>query len=199
MATIVTEYPDRVLLPLAFDVARMAADLAALDGIDWTLHFVPQNFEGDWSALPLRAPASAKHPIQMIYSPPDETEFVDTPALEATPYLREVIAAFECPVRCVRLMRLTPGSAIKEHRDSDLSPEHGWARIHIPITTNPKVSFWLNRVPVFMAPGETWFLRLSDPHRVDNRGTEDRVHLVIDTEVNAWMREMLDAGVAAEG
>ena len=197
MAT-VTEYPDRVLLPLRFDVARMEADLAALDGIDWTLHFVPQNFEGDWSALPLRAPASATHPIHMIYSAPGETDFVDTPALDATPYLREVIASFHCPVRCVRLMRLTPGSAIKEHRDSDLRAEQGWARIHIPITTNPKVSFFLNRIPVGMAPGEAWYLRLSDPHRVDNRGDADRVHLVIDAEVDGWLAERLDEGVAAE-
>ena len=169
------------------------ADLAALDGIDWTLHFVPQNFEGDWSALPLRAPASATHPIQMIYSPPGETDFVDTPALAATPYLRAVIASFLCPVRCVRLMRLTPGSVIKEHRDADLSPEHGWARIHIPITTNPDVEFLLNGTPVTMAPGEAWYLRLMDTHSVVNRGTSDRVHLVIDAIVDDWLGEMLAA------
>ena len=188
-------YPDRVLLPLEFDVARMEADLAALSGSEWVLHFVPQNFEGDWSALPLRAPASAAHPIQMIYSAPDERDFVDTPLLDLAPYFREVIAAFRCPVRCVRLMRLTAGSVIKEHRDPDLSPEHGWARIHVPVVTNEQVSFFLNRVPLWMGPGETWYLRLSDPHRVTNLGEADRIHLVLDVEVNDWLRAQLDAGM----
>ena len=174
----------------------MQADLAALSASEWVLHFVPQNFEGDWSALPLRAPAGATHPIQMIYSAPHVRDFVDTPLLDQAPYLREVIAAFQCPVRCVRLMRLTPGSVIKEHCDPDLSPEHGWARIHVPITTSDRVSFFLNRIPIGMAPGEVWYLRLSDPHRVVNNGEAERVHLVLDVEVNDWLVEMLEAGLA---
>jgi hypothetical protein len=39
-----------------------------------------------------------------------------------------------------------------------------------------------------MAPGECWYLRLSDPHRVANRGETDRVHLLIDCRVNDWLR-----------
>jgi hypothetical protein len=195
MASISTLYPDRILLPLAFDPARLEADLDALAASEWTLHFVPQNFEGDWSALPLRAPAGATHPIQMIYSKPGERDFVDTALLDQTPYFREVIAAFRCPVRCVRLMRLTPGSVIKEHHDADLAAEKGWARLHIPITTNPKVSFFLNRIPVGMAPGEAWYLRLADPHRVENRGDTDRVHLVIDAEMDDWLAAQMDAGL----
>lgn len=184
-------YPDRVRLPLAFDSARLAADLAALDDTDWVAHFVKQNYEGDWSALPLRAPAGATHPIQMIYSPPGCTDFADTPFLARTPYFAEVIAAFRCPVWSVRLMRLSPGSAIKEHRDNDLAAEEGVARIHVPVVTNPGVEFHLNREPVTMLPGEAWYLRLADPHSAVNHGAEDRVHLVIDVQVNAWLAAML--------
>jgi hypothetical protein len=43
-----------------------------------------------------------------------------------------------------------------------------------------------------MAPGSAWYLRLADPHRVVNRGTSDRVHLVIDAVVNDWMLRLLD-------
>lgn len=186
-------FPDRVRLPLAFDTTRLAADLAALDGTDWVAHFVKQNYEGDWSALPLRAPAGATHPIQMIYSPPGATDFVDTPFLARTPYFAEIIAAFRCPVMSARLMRLTPGSVIKEHRDHDLAAEEGVARIHIPVVTNAGVEFHLNRVPVTMKPGEAWYLRLADPHSAVNRGTETRVHLVIDVQVDAWLAAMLQA------
>ncbi|MCW3835285.1 aspartyl/asparaginyl beta-hydroxylase domain-containing protein [Sphingomonas canadensis] len=187
--------PDRILLPFEFDPARLEADLAALGGEEWTLHFVPQNFDGEWSAMPLRAPADADHPIQMIYSRPDARDFVDTALLDRAPYLREVIGSFQCPVRCVRLMRLAPGSVIKEHRDADLSPEQGWARIHVPIVTNEDVTFFLNRVPLWMGPGEVWYLRLSDPHRVENRGATTRVHLVLDVEVNGWLVDELEAGL----
>ena len=38
--------------------------------------------------------------------------------------------------------------------------------------------------------GSCWYLRLSDPHSVANRGTEDRVHLVVDAEVNDWVGEV---------
>lgn len=184
-------FPDRVRLPLAFDAARLAADLAAFEGDEWIAHFVKQNYEGDWSVLPLRAQAGATHPIQMIYSAPDATAFVDTPFLARTPYFAEVIAAFECPVTCVRLMRLTPGSAIKEHHDHDLAAEEGVARVHVPVVTNDGVVFQLNRVPVAMKPGEAWYLRLADPHSVANRGDADRVHLVIDVLVDDWFENLL--------
>jgi len=185
------EFPDRVRLPLAFDPQRLAADLTALDDTEWVAHFVKQNYDGDWSALPLRAPAGATHPIQMIYSPPDVTDFVDTLLLARTPYFAEAIAAFRCPVMSVRLMRLTPGSTIKEHRDYDLAAEQGVARIHIPVVTNAGVAFHLNHRPVSMKPGEAWYLRLADPHSAANHGTEARVHLVIDVEVDEWLAAML--------
>jgi hypothetical protein len=85
-------------------------------------------------------------------------------------------------------MKLAAGSIIKEHRDHDLSYEHGFMRLHIPVVTNPDVEFLLNGRRVVMNPGECWYLRLSDPHAVANRGREDRIHLVIDTEVNEWLR-----------
>ncbi|MBY8820821.1 aspartyl/asparaginyl beta-hydroxylase domain-containing protein [Sphingomonas colocasiae] len=184
-------HADRLRLPLSFDVARLREDLQRLEHNVWTRHFVPQNFEGDWSVLPLRFAKGETHPIRMIYSDPTATEFVDGPNLSASPYLAEVLAAFDCPLRAVRLMRLTPGSVIKEHEDHDLAADWGKARIHIPITTNPDVEFMLNGIPVAMLPGDAWYLRLSDPHRVANRGTEDRVHLVIDCDMSDWLERML--------
>jgi len=184
-------FPDRVRLPLSFDVGAMTADLAALQNADWTEHFVKQNYSGDWSVIPLRAPAGETHPIRMIYSDPSAKEWVDTPWLERSPHLRHVIESFQCPVTAVRLMRLAPGSCIHEHHDHDLMAESGVARIHVPITTNPGVSFLLNGDPVAMAAGEAWYLRLADPHAVRNEGSSDRVHLVLDVVVDAWLERML--------
>lgn len=183
--------PDRIRLPLTFDPARLAADLAQLGPDDWTGHFVKQNYEGDWSAIGLRAPAGARHPIQMIYSDPNAHDVEDTPFLARMPYIRGVLAQFACPLGAVRLMRLAPGSRIKEHHDNDLDAANGVARLHIPAVTNPAVTFRLNGTPVHMAPGETWYLRLSDSHNVINDGTTDRVHLVIDAIVDEWLGGLL--------
>ena len=185
-------FPDRVRLPLAFDVPAMTADLAALLDADWIEHFVKQNYSGDWSVIPLRAPAGETHPIRMIYSDPAATAWVDTPWLDRSPGLRQAIAMFRCPVTVVRLMRLAPGSRIHEHHDHDLMAESGVARIHVPITTNPGVTFALNGTPVAMVPGEAWYLRLAYPHAVRNDGSSDRVHLVLDVIVDAWLERMLE-------
>lgn len=185
--------PDRAKLPFAFDPARLQADLAAIEAMEWTDHFVKQNYEGQWDVLPLRHQAGATHPVMKAYTPPDATDFVDADCLAATPYFRDVLAAFDAPLKAVRLMRLTPGSRIKEHFDYDLAADWGEARIHVPITTNPGVTFLLNRSPVPMQPGEAWYLRLADPHAVTNEGTTDRVHLVIDCAANDWLTGMIEA------
>ncbi|TCS14492.1 aspartyl/asparaginyl beta-hydroxylase domain-containing protein [Caulobacter sp. BK020] len=186
-------FPDRLQLPLSFDPARLARDLDALSATPWTAHYVQQNYEGEWSVIPLRCAAGETHPIRMIYSDPTATAFVDTPFLRPCPYFRAVIAAFACEVRAVRLMRLGPGSVIKAHTDLDLDIEAGGARVHVPVVTNPDVDFRLNGARVEMAAGEAWYLRLSDPHAVANRGTTDRVHLVLDLVANDWLTGFFEA------
>jgi hypothetical protein len=182
---------DRLQLPFHFDPARLESDLARLESSAWVEHFVKQNYEGEWSALPLRGPAGESHPVRLIYPNPSCREFVDTPLLEATPYFREVLASFSAPLEAVRLMKLGAGSIIKEHTDHALTPEQGTVRLHIPVVTNPDVEFYLNGERVVMNAGECWYLRLSDPHAVANRGATDRVHMVIDVEVDTWMRDLL--------
>jgi len=178
---------DRVRLPMQFDAARLAQDVARLEHGGWIPHFVAQNYAGDWSVIPLRGPAGATHPVMMIHPHPAERHFEDAPALAETSYARQVLATFACPLQCVRLMRLGPGSSIKPHRDHDLDFQH------VPISTNPEVEFRLNGRPVAMAPGEAWCLRVSDVHSVDNRGATARVHLVIDAEVNDWLAALMEA------
>lgn len=186
-----TSHPDRLRLPFAFDTTALQRDLAALGSSDWIAHFVTQNYTGDWSVLPLRGKAGATHPVMMIYADPTCTDFADTRFLDACPYYKDVLSRLHCPLQSVRLMRLTPGSIIKEHRDHDLAPETGNVRLHLPITTSPDVDFLLNGTRVLMQPGELWYLRLADPHSVHNRGQKDRVHLVIDASMNDWLENLL--------
>ncbi|MEP3891799.1 MAG: aspartyl/asparaginyl beta-hydroxylase domain-containing protein [Hellea sp.] len=179
--------PDRLKLPLSFDGALLQRDLAILDSFDWIDHFVKRNYEGDWTVLPLRGTKGAQHPIMSIYSAPGETEYEDTAILGQCAYFQSVLRAFPFKLYAVRLMALTPGSIIKPHHDHDLSIEDGFARFHIPITTNADVSFTLNDQAVNMQVGECWYLRLSDTHSVKNQGDETRVHMVIDAPVTPEM------------
>jgi quercetin dioxygenase-like cupin family protein len=183
--------PDRIRLPFSFDPHLLARDLQGLAAFDWIKHFVRQNYEGDWSVIPLRGNAGTTHPVMMIYSDPTATKFEDTPMLKACPYFRTVLETFKCPLQAVRLMRLTPGSVIKEHTDHELSVDEGTARIHIPVVTSPDVEFYLNGMRVVLEAGSAWYLRLSDPHRVHNKGATDRVHMVIDATVNTWLKDLL--------
>jgi hypothetical protein len=190
MATSGEEIPDRLKLPIAFDPVELERSLEALADVEWIDHFVTQNYEGNWTVLPLRGPAGAQHPVKMIYSDPTCTEFADTPFLLPRSYFRQIIDALKCPLQSVRLMRLTPGSVIKEHTDHDLAFDQGKVRLHIPITTNPGVEFVLNGTPLKMTPGSCWYLRLADPHQVNNRSELDRVHLVIDAVVDSWLDQL---------
>lgn len=189
------EFPDRLCLPLTFDPTRLAHDMNQLSAGTWINHAVRQNYDGNWSVIPLRGPAGATHPLRMIYPDPTCTSFADTPFLGACPYFRDVLGAIEAPLRAVRLMRLTPGSVIKEHKDTDLSFEDGTVRLHVPVVTSDAVEFHLNRTRVVLEAGSCWYLRLSDPHSVANRGTEDRVHLVIDASVNDWVGALFERAV----
>lgn len=192
-------FPDRLRLPLDFDAGRLAADMAAIAASGWIAHFVKENYDGDWSVFPLRGPAGARHPVRMIYPDPTCTAFADTPLLAAAPYFRQVLGAFACQLQAVRLMRLAPGSLIKQHCDHELGFEDGVVRIHIPVTTNDGVDFRLNGVRCVMAAGSSWYLRLSDAHSVTNRGGTDRVHLVIDAAVNDWVAALLERAAGTAG
>ncbi len=183
--------PDRLRLPVAFDPARLARDLASLAAVEWIDHFLTDRYEGNWDVIPLRGPADATHPVMMIAATPGARAFRDTALLASCPYFREVIASFRAEIRGVRLLRLTPGSAIREHTDHEYTSDDGVLRLHIPVVTNPDVVFLLNGSRVRMAAGSAWYLRLSDPHSVANNGSSDRVHMLVDTLMNAHLAALL--------
>jgi hypothetical protein len=186
-------FPDHLRLPLDFDPVRLAHDLAIAQSAGWRKHFVRQTYEGEWDIIALRAASDARHPSAMIYANPLAESFLDRPVLAGCSYFREVLGQFACPLRSARLMRLAPGSTIKEHVDQFLDIEDGLVRLHIPVVTNAQVDFRLNGARLELPAGSTWYLRVSDPHSVVNRGGTDRVHLVIDAALNPWLVDLFEA------
>lgn len=180
--------PDRVRLPLRFDAGALAAEAGALPADAWSPHFNTRQYEGDWSGVPLRAAVGGLTPL---YPDPSAEEFGPTPALDACPRTAAALAAFRCPVTTARFLRLGPGSRIIEHRDHKLSVPDGEARLHVPLTTGPAVTFLLDGRAVDMAAGECWYLDLTQRHAVTNDGDEPRVHLVVDCVVDDWLARMV--------
>ena len=101
------------------------------------------------------------------------------------------LRAFASPLLAVRFLRLGPGGRIKEHADLNLGFEDGEVRIHVPVTTDAEVAFYLDGRRIDMGAGEAWYLDLNLRHSVVNRGSTERVHLVIDCVVDDWLREAL--------
>jgi Aspartyl/Asparaginyl beta-hydroxylase/Nif11 domain len=178
-------------LPFSFDPKPLQTDLEQIATEDWAAHFNKGYFEGDWTGVALRS-VGGRSPRQLYPEPRADGSFVDTPVLERCPNIRELLASFQCPLRSVRFLKLAAGSTIKEHRDYDLGFEEGRIRLHIPIVTNEDVAFFLDAHRIEIRAGECWYLDLSLPHWVENRGTAERIHLVIDCEVNDWMSKLLE-------
>lgn len=184
-------------LRLTFDAGELVRDLSLLAPTDWEPHFNKPYYEGDWSGAALRSVDGT--PNRLYPDPTASGRYADTRLRDRLPRLSAALDAFRCELLAARLLRLGPGSRIREHRDHNLSLSDGEARIHVPVLTSPEVRFTLDGEVVGMAPGEAWYLDLNLPHRVENPGTGDRVHLVVDCVVNDWLLSQLPAAAAPAG
>ena len=174
-------------LPFAFDAKRLRADAdAAMTVVPWRRHFNSQTFRGDWAGIALRA----NNDRMPLMANPNFTEWFDTKAMEACRYVPEVVARFESPVEAVRFLRLTPGTVVLEHTDFQHGFEYGIARIHIPVVSPAEADFILDDERLELAEGECWYVNVHLKHRLANRDVRDRVHLVIDTIVDDWLRDL---------
>lgn len=177
--------------PFEFDSQKLKSDLSKFAESDWTPHFNTQYYEGDWSGIALRAAPNAI--LGGLYPDPTAGNGCENTAhLRRCDYLPEVLKTFECETESVRLLRLGAAAKIREHRDYKMSYEDGVARVHIPVRTNSRVEFFLDKNTVEMDEGEAWYLNLNLPHSVVNHGAETRVHLVLDCIVNDWLRRFFD-------
>jgi hypothetical protein len=174
---------------MSFDPDRLKQDLNRISPEQWVPHFNTGYYEGEWSGVALRSvggSAAALYP-----DPAAQIAFADTPLLDTCKYIQSVLASFKCGMESVRLLRLSAGSRIREHKDHKLSLEDGLMRIHIPISTDPRVEFFVNNIRLVMDEGECWYINFNLPHRVYNPSDKERVHLVIDCVVNEWARSMI--------
>jgi mannose-6-phosphate isomerase-like protein (cupin superfamily) len=182
-------------LPISFDPDPIAAEVAKAESRSaWIDHWADTSaIPGTWVFIPLIAgPGDLPDAIR---SERDDAPR-SMPLLAELPHSRSIIDAFHTKVMRARLMKLKAGAVIKEHRDyayfggQRWSFERGRIRVHIPIITGANVFWMLNGKRIDMKAGEAWYVNVCRPHSVENRGDIDRIHLVLETEVNEWLRSM---------
>ncbi len=75
--------------------------------------------------------------------------------------------------------KLIAGGLIKPHIDSHPSFRYGH-RIHVPITTNPRVRFIIDGRPYKMEVGQAYEINNQLRHSVMNKGEDDRITFIFD-------------------
>ncbi len=184
-------------LPLRADAAALQADLARLSASDWPAHFNTGYHDGGWSGVAL---VSADGDADRLHvdAAVGSGDGLATPLLARCPAMRAAVESLPCAVQSARLLRLAPGSVIREHRDHGLGLDDRAVRLHFPVVSHPDVEFYLDGVRVPMAEGECWYLDFGLPHRVQNLSPRERVHLVVDCVVDDRLRAMLPSAEVAE-
>jgi hypothetical protein len=106
----------------------------------------------------------------------------DRLASVAFPIMHDIIRrAYPPGGTIIRAMaaKLLAGGKIKPHVDSHPSFHRGH-RIHIPITTNPRVRFMIDGRPHQLQVGQAYEINNQKSHSVMNKGKQDRITFIFD-------------------
>ncbi len=180
--------------------------------LSYANHYSNYNKSKSWSAISLRGYSSD---VNFIAKPSEMSKDWKSKNSDKPFYLQDTNIyneSFECVRKLItdnftatphriRLMRLKPGSGELARHTDQVDVETGatigrLARVHFPIKTNENVLFtnWdINGVGIEtnMKVNECWYLDTRKPHRAINGGNEERIHLVIDFEVNQQLQDMI--------
>ncbi len=176
-----------IKLPLHFDAAPMLAEVHNLSNV-WLPHYNTSDYTGDWKAIPLRSVGGLS--TQAVAAFNANNSFLDTELMGQCPVVKSVVDSLQCDKMAVRILNLRPNAVVKEHIDPGLCYEENEIRIHIPLSTNDEVEFYIDDEAVHPLPGECWYMNFNLKHRLANYGSTERIHLVIDCVVNDWVHQL---------
>jgi hypothetical protein len=100
----------------------------------------------------------------------------------ALPLMNDIISRhYEPGGTVIRAMaaKLVAGGKITPHVDRHPS-FHSGHRIHVPISTNPRVRFMIDGQPFQLKVGEAYEINNQMTHSVMNKGGEDRITFIFD-------------------
>lgn len=178
--------------PIKFDVERMKAEIAAVESADSWLSHYDVNLSTGWRAILLKSRKGDVSGPEAQRPSYDFSDFKRTVYVDRMPYFRELMDRMQCPQSRVRILRLSPGAGIGLHRDilaEAACLAFGQVRLHVPIVTNDKVTFFVGGERIKMQPGHLYYVNFAKKHYVRNDGAEARIHLVMDVKVNEWLEQ----------
>lgn len=210
-----------VRVPLSVQPAQRTAIVDEATNVSgWTDDY-PYYSDGSWGAVSLRGfnpadPAWGIKPAEMSKAwwaeHPEAVQYARcnwTVLAEKCPATVELVrsVAWGGELERVRLLRMAgrggKGGSLSRHTDitdrAAGTKDHQIVRFHIPLVTNPDVtmSAWNLRGERFNAhlpAWSMWYLDARKPHAVDNRSAVDRVHLVVDVQADAQVRQAIIDG-----
>jgi hypothetical protein len=174
-----------IQLPVQYDAELLAREISTVVESDWMRH--PTGFAGN-DFLPLIS-AHGDPTNEGFEGPMRPTPFLS----ETRRYLMEALGSLGAVLGRTRLMRLSGHAEVNEHADVN----YYWRermRVHIPIITQPSVSFHCGPETVHMSAGECWVFDTWSLHRVINDQTHARIHLVADTVGGEGLMQLLASG-----
>lgn len=180
-----------IKFPITFDTERLKTDVHQVLKQNWVDHYNTNDYSGKWTSIALMS-QTGKSDVIYAFSNRDEP-IINTEVMDSCDYFKSILDDFLFEKTAVRLLNLAVGAEIKPHSDHCLGYEDGSFRLHIPIITNNEVEFILDGNRIIMNEGECWYIDANFIHSVANRGTIDRIHLVIDGIRNEWTDKLFFA------
>ena len=163
------------------DVAALREDVLAIPEPIW-------DFENSSKPNDYRALDRTRHILfRFVDTTRDWRRSHDRPLWDAwrariEPVLRQAVAPYGYANGVfprVMLARMPPGGEIKPHQDTNVAAR--WPhKIHVPITTNDRVAFWIDGVAYRLPVGEAFEVNNMAVHAVRNDGDTDRIHLIFE-------------------
>jgi len=184
-----------IRLPRTYDVGVLQSELGVI--VD-RFKSAPQPgpyHNGDWTGISLYSQGGKEGAFP---SAAGLEPYTKTAALEHAPYMTRLLEELECPKEVVRLLSLPAGAVIQEHFDLHTNFQYGLLRLHIPIVTHPNVEFVIDGMRCDWREGELWFGDFSLPHSVRNNSNVNRVHMVIDVQINDFLLSLFPPEYVAE-
>ena len=165
----------------AVDITAMRDAILAQDDVAWKEdNYRQEEFEvhHDTESIVIVFVDLDKWPEIVVSQEPGWPRLADV----ALPLMNDIISRLYSPGGTViRAMaaKLLAGKKITPHMDRHPS-FHAGHRIHVPITTNPRVRLMIDGQPHQLKVGEAYELNNQKTHSVMNKGSEDRITFIFD-------------------
>jgi len=183
-------------LGMRFDLQMLEEELARVE--DAYMPRRPHN-SSHWTAIPLRNSTGThtREGVELINTVKHKKMLPcqDTIFMQELPYiasiLDEIRQKFETEVGLVRLSKVPSGKEIPRHRDGNEFDIYDGAiyRLHIPVFTGENVTFELDSNRYHLEAGTLYYTNVAKLHSVQNNGSLDRVHIIIDVHASELLKQ----------